>query len=94
MYEELKYEFAEFKQDIDDGGLVFGRYFDEDEYEDEYSHNEIGKFQAKFIDKVKEYLHEKAPGRYVVTSSWCVFVMSVEEAKKRKMRRIEDCIVK
>lgn len=93
MYEELKYEFAEFKQGIDDGGLVFGRYFDEDEYEDEYAHNEIGEFQAKFIDMVKEYLHEKAPGRYVVTSGWCVFVMSVEEAKKRKIRRIEDCIV-
>ena len=39
MYEELEYEFAEFKRDIDEGGLTFGRYFDEDEYEDKYSHN-------------------------------------------------------
>ena len=94
MYEELEYELAEFKKDINEGCLLFGRYFDEDDYEDEYSHNEISEFQAKFIDKVEEYLHEKAPGRYVVTSGWCVFVMSVEEAKKRKMKRIEDCIVK
>ena len=94
MYEELEYELAEFKKDINEGGLLFGRYFDEDDYEDEYSHNEISEFQAKFIDKVEEYLHKKAPGRYVVTSGWCVFVMSVEEAKKRKMKRIEDCIVK
>lgn len=93
MYEELEYELAEFKKDIDEGCLSFGKYFDEDDYEDEYSHNKIGEFQAKFVDKVEEYLHEKAPGRYVVTSGWCVFVMSIEEAKKRKMRRIEDYIV-
>ena len=94
MYEELEYEFAEFKKDIDEGSLSFGRYFDEGDYEDEYSHNEIDEFQAKFIDKVKEYLHEKASGRYVVVSSWCVFVMSIREARKRKMRRIEYYIVK
>lgn len=94
MYEELEYEFAEFKHDIDKGNLTFGRYFDEDDYEDEYSHNEISVFQAKFIDKVKEYLHENAPGKYVVTSGWCDFVMTIEEAKKRNMKRIEDYIVK
>lgn len=90
MYKELEYEFADFKQSIDDGSLVFGSYFDEDKYEDDYSHNEIYEFQEKFIDKVREYLHENAPGKYVVTSGWCVFVMSIEEANKRKMRRIED----
>ena len=94
MYEELEYEFAEFKRDIDEGCLTFGRYFDEDDYEDEYSHNEIDEFQVKFIDKVKEYLHEKAPGEYVVTGGWCVFVMRIEEAKKRKMMKIDDYIVK
>lgn len=94
MYEELEYEFAEFKQSIDDGSLVFGRYFDEDDYEDDYSHNEIHEYQSKFIDKVKEYLHEKAPNRYVVTSGWCVFVMTIEEAKKRKMMRIDNYIAK
>ena len=94
MYEELEYEFAEFKRDIDEGGLTFGRYFDEDEYEDEYSHNQIDEFTAKFIERVKKYLHEKAPNKYVVTSGWCVFVMTVEEAQKRKMLRIEDYIVR
>ncbi len=94
MYEELEYEFSEFKQSIDDGSLVFGRYFDEDEYEDEYSHNQIGEFQEKFIDKVKEYLHENAPNKYVVTSGWCVFVMTIDEAKKRRILKIEDYTVK
>ena len=94
MYEELEYEFSEFKRSIDDGSLVFGRYFDEDDYEDEYSHNQIDEFQSKFIDKAKEYLHEKAPNKYVITSGWCVFVMTVDEAKKRKMLKINDYIVK
>lgn len=94
MYEELEYEFAEFKRDLDGGGLVFGRYFNEDEYEDEYSHNEINEFTLKFIEKVKEYLHEKAPNKYLVTSGWCVFVMTVEEAQKRKLLYIEECTVK
>lgn len=94
MYEELEYEFLEFKQSIDDGSLVFGKYLDEDEYEDEYPHNKIGEFQAKFIDMAKEYLHEKAPNKYVIISGWCVFVLSIEEAKKRNMWRIDDCIIK
>ena len=54
MHEELEYEFADFKQSFDEGSLVFGRWFDEDDYEDEYSHNEIDEYQGKFIDKVKE----------------------------------------
>lgn len=93
MYEELEYEFAEFKRDIDEGSLIFGRYFDKDDYEDEYSHNEIDEFQEKFINKVKEYLHEKIPNKYIVTSGWCVFVMTIEEAKKRKCSHYESYIV-
>ena len=88
MYEELEYEFSEFKRDFDEGNLSFKRYFDKDDYEDEYSHNQIDKFQTKFIERVKEYLHEKSPNKYVVASGWCVFVMTAEEAKKRKVMRI------
>mgnify|MGYP003303285372 CR=1 FL=1 len=94
MYEELEYEFADFKHSFDEGSLVFGRWFDEYGYEDEYSHNEIYEYQGKFIERVKEYLHEKAPNKYVVTSGWCVFVMTVEEAEKRNMLHIEDFTVR
>lgn len=93
MYEELEYEFADFKHDLDEGGLVFGRYFEEDMYEDDYSHNEIDIFKSKFLKKVKDYLHEKAPNKYVVTSGWCVFVMTIEEAKKRNIHYLEERIV-
>ncbi len=94
MHEELEYEFADFKHDLDEGGLVFGRYFEEDMYEAEYSHNQIDEFTSKFIERVKEYLHEKAPNKYVVTSGWCVFVMTVEEAQKRGLLHIDELTVR
>lgn len=93
MYEELEEEFLNFKRDVDDGSLVFGRYFDEDDYEDEYSHNQIDEYKEKFIDKVITYLHETNPGKYVVIRGWCVFIMTVDEAKKREVRRLEDLVV-
>lgn len=93
MYEELQYEFAEFKKDIDEGGLIFGRYFDENDYQDEYSYNEIDEFRSKFIDKVKEYLHKKARNKYVVANGWHVAVMTIEEAKKRDLYCYESLIV-
>lgn len=94
MQEVLKEEFSEFKKEIDDGTLAFSRYLDEDEYEDDYSHNQIGECQDEFIRMAREYLKEKAPGRYVITSGWCVFVMTVEEARKRNLRLLENLIVK
>ena len=93
MREEMEYEFAQFKADFEESGLVFGRYMDESEYEYDYSHNEIYEYMEKFIEKVKEYLHEKAPGRYVIYSGWCVFVMTVEEARVRDLRNYAENIV-
>ena len=75
-------------------GEVFCRYVDESDYEDEYSHNAIDECQSDFIEKSKKWLHENKPNQYVITSGWCVFVMTVEEAQKRKMLRIEDYIVR
>lgn len=94
MYEELEYEFAEFKKDIDGGSLQVGQYFDEYEYENEYSHNEIHKFQSKFIGKAKKYLRENYPNKYIIMCGFCVFVMTIEEAKKRKLFQYESLIVK
>lgn len=67
MYEIVEDEYNQFLQDITDGSMIFGRYIDESEYEDEYSHNDIDEAQDKFIEKVREYLHENYPGKYVVS---------------------------
>lgn len=93
MIEELEYEYEVFLNDME-RGESFCRYFDENDYEDEYSHNEINEYQLKFIDKIKKYLHDNKPCQYVVIDGWCVFVMTIEEAEKRKMRHLDDCLVK
>ena len=92
MYDELEYEFEIFKGDMA-RGETFCQYFNEGEYEDEYSHNEIDEWQTKFINKITEYLHENYPGRYLISSGWCVFVVTKEEAQKRNMYLIDLHIV-
>ena len=84
MYEEIQLEFEQFKYDINEC-LVFARYFDEWDYEDEYSHNEIDKAQAILIQQIKKYLHNHIPNKYIVKSSYCIFVMTIEEAKRRNL---------
>ena len=92
MYEEIQNEFEQFKYDINEN-IVFGRYFDECDYEDEYSHNEIYEAQAILIHQIKEYLHKNIPDKYVVNSSYCIFVMTIEEAKKRNLHNYSLYIV-
>ena len=82
MYEIVENEYSRFLQDVKDGSMIFVKYIDESEYEDEYSYNDIGKAQGKFIEKVKEYLHENYPGKYVVSGGWCVFVMTPDRARE------------
>ena len=92
MYEEIQNEFEQFKYDINEN-IVFGRYFDECNYEDEYSHNEIHEAQAILIHQIKEYLHNNIPDKYVVNSSYCIFVMTIEEAKRRNLHNYSLYIV-
>lgn len=82
MQLEIEDEYNEFLEDMKDVGFVFGHYMDEDEYEDEYSHNTIGEAMKILQDKIREYLHENRPGEFVVTSGWCIFVMTPERARE------------
>ena len=92
MWEELEQEFEYFLDDMK-REETFCRYIDESDYEDNYSHNEIDDCQMEFIKKVKEWLHENKPGQYLVSSGWCVFVMTIEEAQKRNIIRYKEYIV-
>lgn len=92
MWEELEEEYSRFLEDMK-RGETFCRYIDETEYEDDYSHNEIDDCQMKFIEKVRTYLHEHFPNKYIVSSGWCVFVLTIEEARKRNMHHFENYIV-
>ena len=83
MYEIVEEEYQQFLYDIEvEGSLVFGRYIDESNYEDEYSHNDIEQAQGLFMEKVRKYLHENYPSKYVVSDSYCVFVMTPERARE------------
>lgn len=93
MFHELEYEYSIFLEDME-RNESFSRYIDETDYEDEYSHNEIDECQDKFIEKVREWLHKNKPNQYIVSSGWCVFIMTIEEAEKRNMMRIGDYIVR
>ena len=57
MYQELEDEYELFLDDMK-RDETFCMYIDESDYEDEYSHNDIEDCQEKFIEKVKEWLHE------------------------------------
>lgn len=95
MYEIIECEYNQFLEDISSDLMTVGRYIDEDTYEDEYSHNDINAAQELLIEKITDYLLKNFPGKYIVSSGWCVFVMTLEEARKRHVseRTIELCIV-
>ena len=85
MHKIVEEEFKQFLLDLQEaeGAMGFGRYYiDESDYEDEYSHDDIDTAQNLFIEKVREYLHENYPGKYVVTSCFCVFIMTPERARE------------
>lgn len=85
MQLEIEYEYNQFLKGMKDSSFIFGRYMDEDEYEDEYSHNAIDKAMDILQEKIKAYLHEYRPGEFVVTSGWCIFVMTPGRARQSKI---------
>lgn len=90
---ELQEEFDFFLQDMA-SGRSFGKYLEEDAYEDDYSHNDIEKMQAQFVFEIRKWLHENKPGEYIAKGfDYCVLVMTPAEAEKRLITRYEEYIV-
>ncbi len=96
MYFEIEEEYKQFLKNIKDSGYIFGAYMDETEYEDEYSHNAIDEAMGVLQEKIRAYLHENRPGEFVVSSGWCVHVMTPERARQSRVseRTIENFLVK
>lgn len=92
MWQELEEEYEQFLENMNKNESLCA-YIDETCYEDDYSHNEIEECQEKFVEKITQWLHEYKPGQYVVTSGWCVHVMTVEEAKRRNVWNYEEHII-
>lgn len=70
-----------------DKGITFDRFLITDNYEDEYSHNEIVEAMNILASRIRQWLHENKPGKYIVSvsSDYCVFVMTVKEAQMRNV---------
>lgn len=94
MYEAVQIEFKDFVDCINTKATEIYRLFDTDDYEYEYSHRMIEEYRSKFVKLVKEYLHKNFPSKYIIMINDCVFVMSVDLAKRRNIAHWEDCIVK
>lgn len=90
---EVQEEFNCFLNDMK-SGLAFGRYLDEDAYEDEYSNNDIKKMQSQLLTEIRKWLLENKPGEYLANNSYCVFVMTPEEAEKRNVTKYEEYVVR
>lgn len=93
---EIEEEYKQFLEDIKDSGFIFGAYMDETEYEDEYSHNAIDEAMEILQEKIRTYLHENRPGEFIVSSGWCVHVMTPDRARQSRIyeRTIENFLVK
>ncbi len=86
MEEIINEEYEIFLEDMD-RGITFDRFLMVDDYEDDYSHNEIAEAMNTLASRIRQWLHENKPGKYIVSvsSDYCVFVMTVKEAQMRNV---------
>ncbi len=93
MNYEIEDQYETFLKDIETGLLSHELYLIEDEYDDEYSHNDIDMAHVLLADRIKKYLHENYPNRYCVFIDWCVRIMSVELAEEKNIRNYKGYII-
>lgn len=86
MEDIINEEYGIFIEDMDKG-ITFDRFLITDNYEDEYSHNEIAEAMNTLASRMRQWLHENKPGKYIVSVSpdYCIFVMTVKEAQMRNV---------
>lgn len=86
MEEIINEEYERFLKNMETG-VTFNRFLIVDNYEDEYSHNEIRNAMGMLSYLMKKWLHENKPGEYIVSVSpdYCIFVMTVKEAQMRNV---------
>lgn len=82
---EINEEYKTFLEEIESEDFELGCYLDESDYEDEYSHNDIDEAMEILADKVKEFLHEKHPNKFVVSTGWCIHVMTPDRARQSRI---------
>lgn len=86
MEDIINEEYEIFLEDMD-RGITFNRFLMVDDYEDNYLHNEIAEAMNTLASRIRQWLHENKPGKYIVSVSpdYCIFVMTVKEAQMRNV---------
>lgn len=86
MEDIINEEYEIFLEDMD-RGITFNRFLMVDDYEDNYSHNEIAEAMNTLASRMRKWLHENKSGKYIVSVSpdYCIFVMTVKEAQMRNV---------
>lgn len=78
-YDEVEEEFEILKDKLANGKMGDNNNFiREDDYEDEYSLDEIHRIQQSFIDLAESYLDKHYKGQYVIYRDWCVHICTVD----------------
>lgn len=81
MFNEMEEEFERLKEILEKKQMLKDKsnnFFDENDYEGDFSHDEISEFQGKFTKNVEKYLKEHYTGQYVMFCDWCVHVVTIE----------------
>ena len=95
MRYEVKYELENLKRKLESQEMHSDKsnnFMDEDEYEDDYSGNEISDMQSEFLDVAKEYLEANYSGQYFIQqSTWCVHIVTSLFYKERKLKHWKAC---
>jgi hypothetical protein len=96
MQSVINEEYNMFLEDINNPAFIFGRYMNETEYEDEYGNNDIKTAIEELAEKIRLYLHENIPNKFIVSTGWCVHVMTPDRARQSRIseRTIEEYLVK
>lgn len=93
MNYEIEDQYKIFIKDIETGWLSHELYLREDEYKDEYFHNEIDRGHVLLSERIREYLHNNFPNEYCVFIDFCVHVIAVELAEKKNISNYKKYIV-
>lgn len=95
MRYEVEHEFKELKCKLELQEMhndKANNFIVEDEYEDDYSGNEISDMQSEFLDVAREYLKENYSGQYFIQqSTWCVHIVTSMFYKGRKLKYWKAC---
>ena len=86
MEEIINEEYEIFLEDMN-RGITFNRFLMVDDYEDEYSHNEIAEAMNVLASRIRQWLHENKPGKYILIS-YAPLQNSEKNVKDAQMRNV------